>query len=148
MTWNESDYNKWRDYPPGIYWASDLTMNPHPRNTCSYESDGYPVLVTINYSVLERKRREVQGRMIHDSLYDYTGLLVTVWRPKPGIPITSSSRLVNNVDEIDDVVEELKKEVASACLHKNSTALPSRWACDHRFKCNDCGKTWGYDSSG
>lgn len=145
---NENDYNKWRDYPPGKYWASDLTMKPHPGNTCSYKSDGYPVLVCMNYTILEREIRFVRGHRIHDSFYDFTGFNVTVWRPEPGIPITSRSRVAIDLDEIDAVVEELKKEVDAACLHKNSKSLPQRWPMEHRFKCNDCGKTWGYDSSG
>lgn len=138
--WNENDYNKWRDYPPGKYFGSELTRYPHPRNTCSYNVDGYPVLVTLSPTMVKR--------VGNDIYYDHTGWSVTVWRPKPGLPITSASKTVTSLDDIDVAVEELKKEVDAACLHKNSESVRPNWPMEHRFKCLDCGEIWGYDSSG
>jgi len=142
LVWNESDYNKWRNYPPGEYWGKDLTWYPNPRNTCSFDVDGYPVLVVLNTLPIERDTKKF------DTYYRHSGWIVTVWRPDPGIPITSADEIVTSLDDIDAAVERLKEIVNNACLHPNSERLRPNYPMTHRFKCLDCGKVWGYDSSG
>lgn len=136
------DYNKWIDYPPGVYKPEDIFGPPHPGNTNLYKSDGHSVLVSINYSTDRPK-----GTAWDDRKIVHTGWCVTVWTPEPG-SLISASRVVRSLGEIDAVVEELKAEVMTMCRHKDSTELRSRWQHEHRFKCNDCGEVWGYDSSG
>lgn len=137
--WNENDYNKWRDYPPGEYWGKDLFQHPHPHNTCSFTRDGYPVLVSVNYEVL--------ARLTHAIHYSHRGWIVTVWLPHPGVPIISEDEVVRSLDDIEAAIVRLKEKVNSACKHPNSERLPRRYPMLHEFKCLDCGKTWGYDSS-
>lgn len=148
---NESDYNKWRPYEVGKdYWSSNLIGKGHPNNTCSYKTeDGYPVLVVLNTGkILDRRRIDDNGRPCYDNLYHLSGFDVTVWRPKPGIPITSLSVTVDSLDDIDAAVELLKGLVDDACLHKDSEILINSPTGEHKFRCNECGKIWGYDSSG
>lgn len=145
---NEDDYRKWENYPPGTYWASELLQPPHPKNTCSYDSDGYPVLVVLDTEVKSYPLRTPDKRKQVDRVYAHKGFVVMVWLPRTGAPVTSRRGVVKSLDNIDDMVEKLKAEVDGACLHPNSTPVPNPYPMNHEFVCDDCGEAWGYDSSG
>ncbi len=153
--WDESNYKKWTHYPVGKwYWDYELTKPPHPRNTCAYKSDDYPVLIVLNLRLVDHKLEwdEHANSGEHHNLYDLRGFDVAVWqRPNPSEPnshITSASGTVTTLVEIDDMVERLKIAADGKCLHKNSKSLPTSFVSEHKFLCSDCGETWGYDSSG
>ncbi len=145
-THDESDYWKWTDYPAGVYLASEITKPPHPRNTCLFDSDGYPVLIVLLIKILPFPLGTPHPRT--DRHYHHRGFTVTVWLKDVGIPIINATGVVQTLEEIDELITRLKVEVDKACLHEDSEVLPTRWSGEHRFTCNICGETWGYDSSG
>ena len=155
--WSEADYNKWRDYLPGVYKGRDLFGKPHPSNVCSFKSHGHSVLISLEtehrfnptttriYPTLDDEVPKRWAR--EDATYKLIGYRIHVWSKKNSI--ISESYTVKSLDQIERTITRLRAKVTAACHHEgNNTVIASPYRHEHKFLCLDCNEEWGYDSSG
>jgi hypothetical protein len=143
--WDEEDYNKWRNYPPGDYMYKNLCGRPHPSNVCSFKSDGHSVLLSLSFKPKPLRAVRIE-RLPKERTVTLLGYAVHVWSKRS--PIISICQTVESLEEIHDKIEELKAAVHRLCHHDGRNERLKSYAMEHKFRCLECGEEWGYDSSG
>ena len=131
----------------GEYARKDLPALPLVEFEIEVDGEGYNVMMRAD-------NHAVGGRYGPEQRVEIDGYLVDVWAHKSQM-LHASGKYKGDLVR---AAAQVAKIAAQKCEHKNSRELSmseckrrklTHWgSCWHVYLCEDCGDTWGVDSSG